>query len=123
MTPGSIFAADGGCEGFDGAVARFYAAVLGGLEACVVVGHPQVAVEARGGDAPSRGVLVDVHHLGHACCAEAIPDEGEGGTPGLAGGRAEDRRVYLHSGWDAERGRGAAAGVEDVSGGPVAARE
>ena len=120
---GLYFRGDGGCEGFDGAVAGLYAAVLGGLEACVVVGHLQVAVEARGGDAPSRGVLVDVHHLGHACCAEAIPDEGEGCPPGLARGRAEDGRVYLHAGWDAERGRGVAYGVEDVAGRAVAARE
>ena len=120
---GLHFRGDGGGEGFHGAVAGLYAAVLGGLEACVVVGHPQVAVEAGGGDAPSRGVLVDVHHLGHARCAEAIPEEGEGCPPGVARGCAEHGRVYLHARGDAERSRGVAYGVEDVSGGAVAARE
>ena len=120
---GLHFRGDGGCEGFDGAVARFYAAVLGGLEACVVVGHPQVAVEARGGDALARGVLVDVHHLGHAGGAEAIPEEGEGSPPGFAGGRAEDGGVYLHACGDAQRGCRVADGVEDVAGRAVSAGE
>ena len=123
MTPGLHFRGDRGGEIPDGAIARLDAAVLGGLEAGVVVGHLQVAVEARSGDATAEGVLVDVHHLGHACDAEAVPDEGEGRSTGVARGCAEDGGVYLHPGGDAQGRRRVADGVEDVAGRAVAARE
>ena len=97
-------------EGPDSALAGLHAAVLGGLEAPGIVGHAQVAVETGCGDAPARGLLVDVHHLGHAGCACAVAQECEGRAACLARGCAEDGRVYLHAGGDAEHGDGVAAG-------------
>ncbi len=114
---------DGGGEGPDGKLAGLYTAVLGNLEPGVVVGHLEVAVEPGVGDAAPECFLVDVHDLGHAGCAGAVLQEGEGSAARLARGCAEDGRVYLHAGGDAENSDGVADGVEDVTRRAVASRE